>query len=69
MPGAPFMKSSSLRLSFAVPIAIGILVCWTRCHRWSKVDPPTGEKRTHLSVIVLALPTDFRTHLIACFFA
>ena len=39
------------------------------CHRWSKVDPPTGEKWAHLSVIVLALPTDFRTHLIACFFA
>jgi hypothetical protein len=39
------------------------------CHRRVKVDPPTGEKRTRLIVILLALPTDFWTRPIAFLFA
>jgi hypothetical protein len=30
------------------------------------MDPPAGENRTHLIVILLVLPTDFWTHPIAC---
>jgi len=32
------------------------------------MDPPTGENRTHLIVVLLVLPTDFWTHQVACFF-
>jgi hypothetical protein len=32
------------------------------------MDPFTGEKRTHLIVILLVLFTDFWTHPIACLF-
>jgi hypothetical protein len=39
------------------------------CHRRIKVDPPAGEKRTRLIVILLALPTDFWTRPIAFLFA
>jgi len=39
------------------------------CHRQLKVDPPTGEKRSLLIVILLVLPTDFWTRPIAFLFA
>jgi hypothetical protein len=40
-----------------------------QCHRQLKVDPPTGEKRSLLIVILLVLPTDFWTRPIVFLFA
>ena len=39
------------------------------CHRQLKVDPPTGEKRSLLIVILLVLPTDFWTRPIGFLFS
>ena len=40
-----------------------------KCHRQLKVDPPTGEKRSLLIVILLVLPTDFWTRPIGFLFS